>query len=215
MEHLRHLFLSTAVLAAVLILSIACSQPEATSMPPTLSPSTEEGNGGLEGELPDPAEPTEAPPDESGYPAADAEEAYPPAGEAPAEAASPGEEAYPPPPTEGALGGPKGPNFSLDRPLESGATLVTGEAPAELNLAIVDVTFAGEILGTGSSDSDGAFSISVSPLPEGHRIGVTISSLEGEQTMEEFATEYYPYRGEGYTNVPNIGVFFDTAIVQP
>jgi len=210
MERTRHFFLSTAMLAAVLILSIACSQPEPTTGPPTLSSPTEEGGSASEGELPGSADPTEAPPDESGYPAAGAEVAYPPpAGESPAEAA------YPPPPTEEALGGPKGPNFSLDRPLEAGATNVTGEAPGELNLVIVDVTFAGEVLGSGRSDSDGAFSIPVTPLPEGHRIGVTISSLEGEQTMQEFADEYYRYRGEGFTSVPNIGVFFDTAVVQP
>lgn len=210
MERQRYLLFLTTILAGVLLLSVACSQPEPTPAPPTPSPAGEAGTGEVSPETTEPAAPAATPVDESGYPAADAESGYPPAGDE--EAA---EAAYPPPRAEEAIGGPKGPNFSLDRPLQAGATTVSGQAPGELNLAIVDVTFAGEILGTGRSGADGSFSISVSPLREGHTVGVTISSLEGDQTMEEFAVEYYPYRGEGYTNVPNIGVFFDTAVVQP
>lgn len=206
----RYLVLWTSLLIAMLLLSAACSQSEPTPAPATLPPTTESGDSEGEDEATEPAAPAATPVDESGYPAGDAETAYPPAGEE-----SAAEAAYPPPRTEEAVGGPLGPNFSLDRPLQAGATTVSGQAPGELSLAVVDVTFAGEILGTGRSDADGAFSISVSPLPEGHRIGVTLSSLEGDRSMEEFAEEYYPYRGEGYTNVPNIGVFFDTAVVQP
>lgn len=208
----RYLVMLVSVLVGMLLLSAACSQPEPTPAPPTLSPTTESAGAGVEGETPETPEATEptAPANESGYPAGDTEAGYPPAG-----GESAAEAAYPPPSAEEAAGGPKGPNFSLDRPLEAGATTVTGQAPGELSLAVVDVTFAGEILGTGRSDADGAFSITVSPLPEGHTVGVTISSVEGDQTMEEFAVEYYPYRGEGYANVPNIGVFFDTAVVQP
>ncbi|HSM57115.1 MAG TPA: hypothetical protein VK879_13260 [Candidatus Sulfomarinibacteraceae bacterium] len=204
------LFLLAAILSVTFSLLAACSQPQPTPIPSTPSATISDEEAAVEDESLAPTEPPATPVDNSGYPAGEAEAAYPLTG-----GESEAQSAYPPPAEEEAVGGPRGPNFTLDRPLKAGATTVTGQAPEDLNLAIVDVTFAGVILGTGRSNADGAFSISVSPLPEGHRVGVTISSLEGGQTMEELVEEYYPYRGEGYSNVPNIGIFYDTAIVQP
>jgi hypothetical protein len=71
------------------------------------------------------------------------------------------------------------------------------------------------VLGTGESDNDGRFSITVTPLPEGHRIGVTITELETSSTYEEIAREYFQYRGDGFYNVPNMGIFYDTALTEP
>ena len=107
------------------------------------------------------------------------------------------------------------PAFQLDLPLKVGATTVTGQAPESLPLAIVDISFGGVVLGTGQSEEDGRFSIPVTPLPEGHRIGVTITEIEAGITFEEIAEQYFPYRGEGFMNVPNIGIFYDTAIAEP
>ena len=107
------------------------------------------------------------------------------------------------------------PVFQLDLPLKAGATTVTGQAPESLPLAIVDITFGGIILGTGQSDEDGRFSIPVTPLPEGHRVGVTITEIEAGITFEEIAEQYFPYRGQGFINVPNVGVFYDSAITEP
>jgi hypothetical protein len=105
------------------------------------------------------------------------------------------------------------PAFQIDLPLTTGATTVTGQAPEEgLPLAIVDVSFGGGILGTGLSGEDGRFSIPITPLPGGHRIGVTITELEAGATFEEIAETYFPYRGEGFMNIPNLGIFYDSAM---
>jgi hypothetical protein len=140
-----------------------------------------------------------------GYPAVNENVGYPPIGATAGE----NETGYPPP-----LATDK-PLFALDLPLTAGSTTVTGQAPESLPLAIVDVTFGGIILGTGQSDEDGRFSIPVTPLPDGHRVGVTITELEDGITFEEIAEDYFQYRGEGFINVPNIGIFYDSAIVQP
>jgi len=39
-------------------------------------------------------------------------------------------------------------------------------------------------------------------LPEGMDIAQT-------------AEAYFPHRGEGFQNLPNLGVFYDTTLVQP
>jgi hypothetical protein len=107
----------------------------------------------------------------------------------------------------------KEPRFRFDQPLQAGATTVSGQAPPDVALAIADITFNGAILGSGRSDSDGRFSIPVSPLPGDHRIGLTVAELRPGQTISEMSDEYYPYRGDGFMNLPNIGVFFETALV--
>ncbi|MFZ0547322.1 MAG: hypothetical protein WAM60_17890 [Candidatus Promineifilaceae bacterium] len=116
---------------------------------------------------------------------------------------------YPPP-----LASDK-PLFQLDLPLKVGDTTVTGQAPESLPLAIVDITFNGIILGTGNSDEDGRFSIPVTTLEEGHRVGVTITELESGDTFEEIAEQYFPYRGEGFMNIPNVGIFYDSTVIEP
>jgi hypothetical protein len=140
-----------------------------------------------------------------GYPSTGEAVGYPPIGATAGVNDSP----YPPP-----IQTDK-PRFQLDLPLSAGATTVSGQAPDSLPLAIVDVTFGGVILGTGESGEDGRFSIPVTPLTEGHRIGVTITEYEPGITVEEIAEIYFPYRGEGFINVPNFGVFYDSALTQP
>lgn len=144
----------------------------------------------------------------------------------PAPAATPITGAYPAPaaaiPTANPYPGPDStpvvldaPRFAFDATPYAGDTLVTGQSPPNLSLAISDVTFGNVPLGIGTSDADGRFSIQVSPLPEGHRIGITLSELPPGKTFEEAATELAKYRGEQFMSIPNIGVFFDTALVQP
>jgi len=104
-------------------------------------------------------------------------------------------------------------SFRFDLPLNAGDTLVTGQAPPNLSLAIVDVTFNG-ILGIGVSDADGRFSIGVQELLDGHRVGITFSELQPGKTHADMSEEYFPHRGEGFINIPNIGIFFDSALVE-
>jgi hypothetical protein len=143
--------------------------------------------------------------DESGYPAASEVAGYPER----VSTVYPVESAYPEPSNI-----EESERFKIDQPLVPGSTTITGQAPKNLPLSIVDITFAGVVLGSGESGEDGRFSIPVTPLPEGHRIGLTISELGPGQTYEQMSVEYFPYRGEGFMNVPNVGIFFDTALAN-
>jgi hypothetical protein len=150
------------------------------------------------------------------YPAPASEDSYPPPDSnwiGPAIGSQAGEDqAYPGPDRELTTDGVR---FTIDRPLQAGQTTVTGSAPENTYLALSDLTYAGLILGEGQSDSMGHFSITVTPLIEGNRVGLTVSAAQGGQSMVEFAQEYYPFRGEGYIEVPNIGIFFDSVLVEP
>ena len=70
-------------------------------------------------------------------------------------------------------------------------------------------------LGIGESDANGAFAISVSGLTVGNRIGLAIGALPNGMDIAQTAETYFPHRGEGFQNLPNIGVFYDTTLVQP
>ena len=107
------------------------------------------------------------------------------------------------------------PRFRFDGPLKAGSTTVSGQAPPDLALAIVDITFNGVLLGTGVSDADGRFTIGVSPLPDGNRVGVTFAELQPGKTLADMSYEYFPHRGENFMNLPNVGIYFETALVEP
>lgn len=107
------------------------------------------------------------------------------------------------------------PRFRIDQPVSVSATEITGQAPPDTPLAIVDITYNGAVLGLGRSDADGRFAIPVTGMVEGNRIGLGIGELAAGQTIEQMAEFYFPYRGEGFMNVPNLGIYFDTALVNP
>ena len=179
-------FLSLILLIVAFVLS-ACDAQQ----PPASTPEISHDDGGTTSS-------NDAYPATSGYPGIDTTE-------------SPSSMPYPPPPSE-PQGGDRGPRFIITPPYASD-NVVTGTAPRNLELAIVDVTLAGIILGIGESNSDGEFSINVSELRGGHRIGITV--FDRTTTMEDIAVEYYEYRGDGFYNVPNVGVFMDTVQVNP
>jgi len=104
---------------------------------------------------------------------------------------------------------PFGPRFTLDRPLLPNSTVVTGQGPAGVPIRIVNVTRAGRELGAGTIGPDGRFSIEVSPLPPGERIGIML----GDVTGTPFRKEDF-LRGEGYVDIPMVGILFDTAMVE-
>ncbi len=107
------------------------------------------------------------------------------------------------------------PRFRLDLPLSADDRVVNGQAPPNLALAVVDVSSGGGVLGVGVVGGDGRFSIGVRDLPEGHRVGITFSELQPGKTHAEMSEEYFPHRGEGFMNIPNIGIFFDSTLVEP
>lgn len=147
-------------------------------------------------------------------------EAYPPPAAEPVNP-YPGEDAAALPPTSTPGAYPpveapfQEPRFRFDQPVSASATTISGQAPPGTALAIMDVTFNGVLLGTGRSDDSGRFTIPVSGLVDGNRIGIAISELAEGQTLNQMAEQYFPYRGDGFMNLPNVGIFFDTVLVQP
>lgn len=107
------------------------------------------------------------------------------------------------------------PRFRIDQPVAANATTITGQAPPGVALAVMDVTYNGVLLGSGRSDDSGRFTIPVSGLVAGNRIGLTVGELAEGQTLNQMAEQYYPHRGEGFMNLPNVGIFFDTIQVSP
>jgi len=133
--------------------------------------------------------------------------AYPSEGEAAVPA-----ESYPAPAAEEAILEPR---FRIDQPVTAATTTITGQAPPNLVLAVLDVTYSGAPLGQGRSDENGVFAIPVSGLIAGNRIGLAIGELPAGLDIAQTAETYFPHRGEGFQNLPNLGVFYDTTLVQP
>jgi hypothetical protein len=202
-----HLVLICCALALIAVIA-ACGPSTSQPPAPTEAATAESDSPAALTEL------TATPPSAGAYPApvtTDAAEPYPGADSGlPVEEAPPG--AYPPPSIEETF---QEPRFRIDLPLSANATLVSGQAPPNLALAVLDVTYNGEVLGIGRSDENGRFEIPVSPLIDGNRIGITVGELQPGQSINDMAEQYYPHRGEGFMNLPNIGVLFDTTQVQP
>ncbi len=131
-------------------------------------------------------------------------QAAPPATETPLE--------YPPSAAEEAFLEPR---FRIDQPVAASATTITGQAPPNLTLAVLDISYNGTPLGIGQTDENGRFSIPVSGLIAGNRIGLAIGELPEGLDIAQTAEQYFPYRGEGFQNLPNLGVFYDSVLVQP
>jgi hypothetical protein len=194
-------FVLLLLLLALASLAAACG-PDAQQVAPTVegvstgdAPTAPPADAGGQGAYPAPAAVATTNP-------------YPGEGEAPPATVAP--EAYPPA-AETFLE----PRFRFDQPVTAGMTTITGQAPPGVALALLDVTYNGAILGTGRSDENGRFAIPVSGLVEGNRIGIAIGELAEGQTLDQMAEQYFPYRGEGFMNLPNVGTFFDTVLVQP
>ncbi len=110
-----------------------------------------------------------------------------------------------------------GPAFAIDRPLEAGATRVTGQGPVGIPIVVVDVTLTGRELGQGFIDDSGHFDIELSePLESGHRIGLmagTAHPMSAEE-IETYMAQLDRWKGEGARNLPYIGMLFDTVLVE-
>lgn len=190
----------TAVLAGMLLVACGPSLPPETAAP-TAMPEIETNS--------EQAQRPSMEPDENAYPVPE---------EAPAV-----ENAYPvaplPDPTQVPDSYPAveevfaEPRFLIDQPLSAQDSVVTGQAPPDLALAVVDVSSGGIVLGSGISTEDGQFSIGVAELPVEHLVGITFSDLQPGKSHAQMSQELFPHRGEGFMNIPNIGIFFDTAVV--
>ena len=206
-------YLLVVCVLALAVLAVGCGGAT-TSTTPTLTATESAAGGALTSSdaaatSTAPAAPAGA--DESAYPVPLTGEESAPAYPAEGEAALPAE-SYPPPAAEETFLEPR---FRIDQPVTAATTTITGQAPPNLTLAVLDVTYGGSPLGIGQSDANGAFAISVSGLTAGNRIGLAIGALPEGMDIAQTAEMYFPHRGEGFQNLPNIGVFYDTTLVEP
>ncbi|HNT74107.1 MAG TPA: hypothetical protein PKH77_03695 [Anaerolineae bacterium] len=109
------------------------------------------------------------------------------------------------------------PKFRINEPLTAGTTQVSGQGPANTPIVIVDVTMSALPLGSAIISPDGTFVIDlVDPLILNHRIGIAAGMVGGtpEPSTEAYIESLKPYRGDGFMNVPYIGVVFASALVE-
>jgi hypothetical protein len=186
----------------------ACGGAPATTPPATIAPTPATGGALSTSTAPAALDQGSYPPPET---AAEVTDPYPADGQ-PALPATETPLEYPPSAAEETFLEPR---FRIDQPVAANATTITGQAPPNLTLAVLDVSYNGTPLGIGQSDESGRFSIPVTGLIAGNRIGLAIGELPEGLSIAQTAEQYFPYRGEGFQNLPNLGVFYDTALVQP
>jgi hypothetical protein len=121
-------------------------------------------------------------------------------------------EAYPAP-TKDPNQPPEVTPFNLDKPLLAGATQITGVGRPGVPIMLVDITFMGVVLGQGTIQDDGTFSIKVAALEKGHRIGIALANLDGTGLSEK-DFRHRGYFGDLALTVPQVGFFYDTAQVK-
>lgn len=110
-------------------------------------------------------------------------------------------EAYPPPVNTKN----EGKRFIIAEPVKADATTITGTGYAGTNINIVNLSNAGEVLGSGRVDSNGQFSIVVSPLA----IDTVVAIMVGDGVSEESFRD-----AAGVTDIPLIGLILAKTTVN-
>ena len=102
-------------------------------------------------------------------------------------------------------------HFKLDTPLIEGMTRVTGQGPSGVPLRVVDITAGGEVIGSGTIGGDSRFEIKLTvPLKACRKIGIELGTAREPGTW--FAL--WELRSENAEAIPQMGYFFDTAVVE-
>lgn len=95
---------------------------------------------------------------------------------------------------------------SIVSPVKVGQQSISGTGPPDLPLRVVSISYAGEELGLGSIDGEGAFEISFSrTLEENEVLGIILAD-------ESLRTEFQDAPG---TDMPMIGFVLAQTIVEP
>jgi hypothetical protein len=104
--------------------------------------------------------------------------------------------------------------FSINKPLQEGATQVTGTGPAGVPIRLQDITFMGDLVAETVIGDDGTFTFTVAPLEQKHRLGIALGDLTNTRWQPE---DFYSndYRGNEPMAVPQMDFFYDTAFVMP
>lgn len=99
--------------------------------------------------------------------------------------------------------------FTINEPIQAGEQTVSGTGLANTPIKVVNVSYLGEILGTGQTGADGTFSIDLSaPVEVQHVIGIQLN----DQSLD---SDFRNNPGPGYSDFPFVGLILTSAIVQP
>jgi len=103
--------------------------------------------------------------------------------------------------------------IKLNKPCKIGSKNVDGTGPPNIPINIIDVTFMGDILGHGNIDSNGHFQITVKPMEENHRIGISIGKMENSK-WENWDFTNKGFNGTEAIQVPLVGFFYDSCLIM-
>lgn len=98
--------------------------------------------------------------------------------------------------------------LALNKPISPGDTTVTGVGPPGLTVYLLNITFMGEELGSGTIDEAGKFVIEVAELPSGVRIGLTADVTTVGLTENDIRF------GDEAFSVPQVGSFYDSYVIR-
>jgi hypothetical protein len=127
------------------------------------------------------------------------------------------EAAYPAPATTSAQDQTTNANvtpFKFDKPIVEGTTEITGVGPAGVPIVLTDISSTPQMLANAMISSSGKFTFKVTkPLVKDQRLGLGLVNLKDSPWVDKnFADP--GFQGTEPTQIPNVGVFYDTAIVQ-
>lgn len=105
---------------------------------------------------------------------------------------------------------PEGPTFSINSPVNTNDTIITGYGPPGVPIRLIDVSDGGKILGETTINEDGTFEFELkTSLNARHMIGLQL----GDISDTEFNAEDFVYSDTYYVR-PLIGIIFDMILVS-
>jgi len=98
--------------------------------------------------------------------------------------------------------------LALDKPIVINDGVVTGVGPPGLQVHILNITFMGDLMGSGIIEQDGTFTITVPELLVGTRIGLAADVMTIGLQEEDIEP------GENTISVPQVGYFYDSYVIR-
>jgi hypothetical protein len=180
----------------------ACSTPKPTAV------STQALTSTTEAKLPAVTAPTDV-----AYPAPTTQASQAPSDQQ----AGATEAAYPAPATTPAQDQTTNANvtpFKFDKPIVEGTTEITGVGPAGVPIVLTDISSTPQMLANAVISSSGKFTFKVSkPFVKDQRLGLGLVNLKDSPWVDKNFVDP-GFQGPEPTQIPNVGVFYDTAVVQ-
>lgn len=104
---------------------------------------------------------------------------------------------------------PEGPAFTLTTPIRASSGTVSGTGQAGVPIRVVNITQDTAVIATTTIAPDGTFTVAVSEMAAGDRIGLMLGDVAGTG----FEANNF-LRGPGYQDLPMIGIVFTTDLVE-